>query len=203
MAWRIKVGIIGAGAIGRAFARRLVRADIVAVISNQRGPASLAPLVREIGGDLTAVTAHEAAGEEVVLLAVPWLGLPAAVAGIPDWEGRIVIDATNPIVTPDFGIADLGGRLSSEVVAGLVPGAHLVKAFNTLPAQLLGEDPGSAGGRRVMFYSGDHARAKTEVGRLIERLGFAGIDLGRIAEGGRLQHVPDGPLPALNLVRFE
>jgi 8-hydroxy-5-deazaflavin:NADPH oxidoreductase len=203
MAWGMKIGIIGAGGIGQAVARQLVRAGIPAVISNRRGPESLSALVQAIGGDLTAVTVKEAANEEAVLIAVPWVEVPAAVGGIPDWEGRIVIDATNPILMPGYAIADLGGRPSSEVVAELAPGAQLVKAFNTLPPGLLGADPRQAGGRRVLFYSGDHARAKAEVGRLIEQLGFAGIDLGRLAEGGRLQQFPTGPLPVLDLLRMD
>jgi 8-hydroxy-5-deazaflavin:NADPH oxidoreductase len=94
---------------------------------------------------------------------------------------------TNPIGPPDFQPFDLGGRSSSEVVASLVPGARLVKAFNTLPSALLGQSPQQANGRRVLFYSGDDAEAKAEVGRLIERLGLAGIDLGGLVSGGRLQ----------------
>jgi predicted dinucleotide-binding enzyme len=199
----MKVGIIGAGAIGRAFAQALARSDVAAVMSSLRGPESLAPFLRGLGGDVTAATVAGAASEEMVLLALPWTEISAAVGTIPDWEGRIVIDATNPISFPPYRVLDLEGRLSSEVVAGLLPGAQLVKAFNTLPARLLEEGPRAAGGRRVVVYCGDHARAKAEVGRLVERLGFAGVDLGRIAEGGRLQHVPLGPFPGLDLVRLD
>ena len=84
----------------------------------------------------------------------------------------------------------------------LSPGAQLVKAFNTLPPELLAAEPMQAGGRRVIFYSGDHLRAKIEVGRLIARLGFAGIDLGPLASGGRLQQFPDGVLWGQNLIRL-
>lgn len=71
-----------------------------------------------------------------------------------------------------------------------------------LPPQLLSEDPCAEGGRRVLFYSGDDVQARAEVGGLIERLGFFGIDLGSLAVGGRLVQFPGGPLPALNLVKF-
>jgi len=66
----------------------------------------------------------------------------------------------------------------------------------------LNRDPGAEGGRRVLFYSGDDAQAKSEVGALIDRLGFFRIDLGPLAVGGRLVQFPGGPLPALNLVKF-
>lgn len=198
----MSIGIIGAGAIGQAFARQLARAGIDVVISNSRGSDSLAALARDIGPCVTPGTVELAAEEEIVFVAVPWVRLQDALTDLPYWDGRIVIDANNPFVPPDFKPADLGGRTSSEIVADLVPGAHVVKAFNTLTAGVLAADPNEAGGRRVVFFSGDHSRAKAEVGRLIDRLGFAGIDLGRLAEGGKLQQAPGGPLAGLNLVKL-
>jgi predicted dinucleotide-binding enzyme len=88
------------------------------------------------------------------------------------------------------------------VFAGLVPGARVVKAFNHLQPHLLSGDPKAEGGRRVLFYSGDDARAKADIGALIERLGFFGIDLGSLAIGGALVQFPGGPLPVHNLVKF-
>jgi 8-hydroxy-5-deazaflavin:NADPH oxidoreductase len=198
----LKVGVIGAGGIGTAFARQASRAGHDVLISNSRGPASLAALVGDLGRTVRSGTPKEASQAEIVLLAVPWRHLPQAVEGLAPWGGRIVLDATNPLGPPDFQVADLGGRTSSEVVADLVPGARLVKAFNTLPPRLLAADPGEGGGRRVLFFSGDDAPAKAAVGRLIDSLGFAGIDLGGLVSGGRLHQFPGGPLPALNLVRL-
>jgi 8-hydroxy-5-deazaflavin:NADPH oxidoreductase len=77
-----------------------------------------------------------------------------------------------------------------------------VKAFNHLLAAVLAGDPTSEGGRRVLFYSGNDAAAKAEIGALIDRLGFFGIDLGDLAIGSRLVQFPGGPLPAHNLVKF-
>lgn len=196
------IGIIGSGAIGTAFARTLARAGIEAVISNSRGPDSLQELMRELGPSIRAVNREEAAQAGIVFVAVNWTKLPAAMAGLPDWKGRIVIDANNAIEAPLFKPVDLGGRASSEVFADLVPGARVVKAFNHLRAELLAADPRSDGGRRVLFYSGNDATAKAEVAALIERLGFAGIDLGSLAVGGKLAQFPGGPLPNQNLVRI-
>ncbi|MCY1561261.1 hypothetical protein D9M68_984920 [compost metagenome] len=83
-----------------------------------------------------------------------------------------------------------------------MPGARVVKAFNHLRPELLAADPAERGGQRVLFFAGDDAQAKAEVGALIGRLGFAGIDLGTLAVGGRLTQFPGGPLPTLELVRF-
>ena len=197
------IGIIGAGNIGAAFARALAKHHIPAVIANSRGPESLASLVRTLGSSIRAGTREEAAAQDIVLVAVNWSTLPAALAGLPDWQDHIVIDANNPIEAPLFQPADLGGRASSEIFSGLVPGARVVKAFNHLLPPLLSGDPRSEGGQRVLFYSGDDARAKADVGGLIEQLGFFGIDLGSLAIGGRLVQFPGGPLPALNLVKFD
>ncbi|MER9597185.1 MULTISPECIES: NAD(P)-binding domain-containing protein [unclassified Mesorhizobium] len=195
------IGIIGSGAIGTAFAGTLGRAGVEATISNSRGPDSLKDLVRELGPSIKAGTRDEAARADIVFVAVNWTKLPAAMAGLPDWTGRIVIDANNPIEAPLFKPADLGGRVSSEAFADLVPGARVVKAFNHLRAELLATDPRSDGGRRVLFYSGNDIAAKAEVASLIERIGFVGIDLGSLAIGGKLAQFPGGPLPNLNLVK--
>jgi predicted dinucleotide-binding enzyme len=196
------IGIIGAGAIGAAFARALSRQGIELVIANSRGPESLASLVAELGPTARAGTREEAAAQPIVLVAVNWSKLPAALAGLPAFDGRIVIDANNSIEAPTFKAIDLQGRMSSEVFAEWVPGARVVKAFNHLAAGLLERDPAAEGGRRVLFVSGDDADAKAQVVDLIERVGFFGIDLGTLSVGAGLAQFPGGPLPILNLVRF-
>lgn len=198
----LSIGIIGAGNIGTAFAHALARRNIPAILSNSRGPDSLQALAQSIGPGMHAGTREEAAAQSIVLVAVNWSKLPAALAGLPYFDGRIVIDANNPVEAPLFKPAELHGRASSEAFAGLVPGARVVKAFNHLRPELLAADPAEHGGQRVLFYAGDDAHAKAEVGALIGRLGFAGIDLGTLAVGGRLTQFPGGPLPALDLVRF-
>ncbi|SOZ49256.1 NADP oxidoreductase coenzyme F420-dependent [Cupriavidus taiwanensis] len=196
------IGVIGAGAIGTAFATALARHGIQAVVANSRGPETLRDAVKAIGPSIRPGTRDEAAAQDIVLVAVNWSKLPQALAGLPDFGGRIVIDANNPIEAPLFRPADLHGRSSSEVFADLVPGARVVKAFNHLQPALVAGDPQAVGGRRVMFLSGDDANAKAEVARLIDRLGFFGIDLGSLDVGGRQHQFPGGPLAALNLVRI-
>lgn len=189
--------IIGAGAIGTAIARLLAGAGIEVKIANSRGPSTLASLAAELGSRVRPATVAEAAQAEVVFLSVPWSRIGGAVNGVGEWGGRIVVDTTNPIEAPGFKPFDLGGRASSEMVAELMPGARVVKAFNHLPPPLLVP---AEGGQRVLFYSGEHAEAKQEVAQLMARLGFFGIDLGG-TEGGKLAQFPGGPLPALNLLK--
>ena len=131
----------------------------------------------------------------IVVIAVPWDRVPEAVQGI-EWDGQTVIDATN-----DWAADDLNGRTSSELVADLVAGARLVKAANTLSAEMLGSDPHEAGGQRVIFISGDDADAKAEVVALSQDAGFAAIDLGDLATGGAMQQIHH-PLAGVNLIRL-
>ncbi len=183
--------ILGSGAIGTALARRFAAGGIDVSLANTRGPESLAGLVGELGSLVKAVTVAEAHRADMVILAIPFDAVPDAVKGV-EWDGRIVVDATNAFDIPAFTPRDLMGRLSTQVVADSVPGARVVKAFNTLFAAVLGADPAVPGGRRVLFVSGDDIPARAAVVDLVELLGFAAVDLGSIAEGGRAQQFGGG-----------
>ena len=198
----MRVGFIGAGGIGQALAGHVAKAGYEVIVSNSRGPESLAGVVTQLGGLTRAGTRQEAAQADVVVLAVQWPQVPAALSGLPPWGGRILVDATNPVIDPGLRLAELNGRTSSEIVASLAPGARVVKAGNTLVRAMLASDPRHAGGRRVLFMSGDDTPAKAEVGGILEKMGFATIDLGGLASGGRLQQFPGGPLPTLNLIKM-
>lgn len=198
----MRIGILGAGAVGSAIATVLARAGIEAKIVNRRGPAVLGPLAASLGPQVTVGTREEVLGADIVFVAVPWGRIAEAVAG-GDWQGRIVVDCTNALEGPSFKPVDLGGRTSSEVFAEWVPGARVVKAFNHMLPHLVAGDPRAEGGRRVLFMAGDDAAAKAELGALIDRTGFYRIDLGGLREGGRMIEFPGGPLPALNLVVFD
>src|SRR5947208_2094602 len=137
----MSIGIIGSGALGSNVARALARKGLAAMISNSRGPASLAPLITELGPSINAVTVQEAAAADIVLVAVRWVDIGKALSGLPAWNGRIVIDGTNPVEflepnSPEandpsnplaaYGIKaiDLGGKHSSRVFREFAPGAR-------------------------------------------------------------------------------
>jgi len=189
------VGIIGAGRLGQAMARVATHAGRSVVIANSRGPESLTTVVSALGEGVSAGTPGEAASAGIVVVAVPWDRVGEAVSGL-EWAGQVVIDATN-----DWAADDLDGRTSSEIVAGIVAGARVVKAANTLRAEVLESDPDEAGGRRVIFVSGDDADAKAEVVALFQDAGFAPIDLGDLATGGAMQQIHH-PLAGVNLVQL-
>ena len=183
--------VLGSGAIGTALVRRFAAKSIDVALANTKGPESLGGLVRELGPIVKPVTASEALRAEVVILAIPFDAVRGAVKGV-EWDRRVVVDATNAIDFPAFSPRDLNGRPSTEIVADAVSGARVVKAFNTLPAAILGVDPAVLGGRRVLFVSGDDPSARLVVMDLVERLGFAAVDLGGLAEGGRAQQFGGG-----------
>lgn len=198
-----EVGIVGAGALGKALASHFCRCSIRSVICNSRAPATLDEIVRALGPNVRAAAWEEAVAQEVVILALPWPRVPDILERVSDWEGRIIIDATNPwhprhvSATPE-----LDDRPSGERIVELARGAHVVMAFNALSATVFAPSPTEAGGRRVIFYSGDHTRAKRKVAGLISDLGFAAVDLGPLAVGGRLLQSPDSALAMLNYVQL-
>jgi len=190
----MKIGIIGAGHIGGTAARIFARAGHEIAVSNSRGPASLEDLVatinREIGGSrVRAATVADAARfGEIVLLAAPWRAQEA----LPDPElvrGKIVIDAMNPY-SASGGVIDLGSSTSSEEVARRLPGARVVKAFNTIYWEHLankGRPDFALERRQAIFIAGDDLAAKKVVSELVGELGFGPIDTGSLREGGRSQ----------------
>jgi predicted dinucleotide-binding enzyme len=196
-------GIIGAGNIGQTVARHLLKAGHPVILSNSSGPDTLIETVNALGEGAVAGTVKQAASTDIVLLSLPWSQVPT-LSNVVDWTNRLVIDATNHFISyaPDFQVADLGTRASSEVVASLLPGARLVKAFNTIYFKILAQDPVVGEGNRVLFISGDDNDAKSEVASIIAAIGFAPVDLGSLGTGSKLQQAK-GALATLNLVKLK
>jgi 8-hydroxy-5-deazaflavin:NADPH oxidoreductase len=199
----MRFGTIGAGAVALGFAREALRAGHQVVLSKKHGPDSLAEVVAELGNGASAATVAEAASLDYVLFAVPWPNVEGALRGLPAWNGRVLIDATNPFTaySPKLVLADLGDKGASEIVAALAHGARVVKAFNSIVIERFNQGPAKNGGRRVIFVSGDHAEPIEFVKDLIASFGFAPIHLGGLAAGGRMQQA-GGPLAGRDLVDF-
>lgn len=197
------IGIIGTGMIGGAIALRLGAKAIAATVANSRGPETLNELVAKAGPSITAGTVEEAASKDIVFLSVNWPKLQGVLAGLPDWNNRILIDTNNPMQRPPLPPIDVAGRASSSIIQEWAPGARVVKAFNHHYFMNLEKGPDADGGRRVLFYAGDDAAAKAEVAKLIDQLGFFGLDLGDIEHGSRLFQSPGGPLIAHDFVKID
>jgi 8-hydroxy-5-deazaflavin:NADPH oxidoreductase len=192
---------LGAGTIGQAVSRHVLNAGHDVMLSNGRGPDTLTSLIAEFGPGASAGTVAEAAAADMVLLATPWDNVRDALDGLPDWNGRILIDATNQFSVSRREVADLGGQTGSEWIASLAPGARVIKAFNALYARYIAPDPRHDAGRQVLFYAGDDADAKQTFHVLFEAIGFAPIDIGPLREGGRLMQIGGGPLSALHALK--
>lgn len=190
----MQIGILGSGNIGGTCARLFVDAGHDVMVSHSGPPETLRDEVAKLGPHARAGTVEEAARfGEVVVLAIPWrerASLPASAL-----RGKIAIDAMNPYA-PDMSVYDLGDSTSSEEVAKAVPGARLVKAFNTLFAKDLasrGRRDMPLPERTVLFMAGDDEDAKRAVAGLIREIGFAAVDTGLLRDGGRLQQ-PGSPI---------
>lgn len=175
--------IIGAGAVGQALAKMFARKDIEVAIASTRAPKALAPLATAIGTTVIPSSLNEAIKADIILLAVPFWAHGEVANTAKDWRGKIIIDVTNA-----YGVSpsDLGSLPSSAVVAKAFGAAALVKAFNHLPAGVLAQEPSIDGWRRVVFLSSDNDSALPVVSTLVEQLGYAPVNLGRLAEGGLL-----------------
>lgn len=201
----MRIGFIGAGTLTKTFGRHLINAGHAIVVSNSRGPETLAELVADLGPGATAGTKKQAADCDIVILATNWVNVPAALKDI-DWHGRILVDATNAHMNPKpdisregvkRSIAALNGRTSSEMVAEMAVGARLVKSISNMPMAWI-QDFSSHKPKTVIFSSGDDGEAKKIVIDLIDSIGFVAIDLGSLAEGGAMHQV-GAPLSGLDL----
>ena len=187
----MKIAIIGSGKIGSTAARLFIGAGHEVAIANRRGPQSLEPLQRELGAALQPASIEDAVRfGDVVLVAVPLHAIDALPAA--SFAGKIVVDANNYYPNRDGHIPELDRdeTTSSELLARHLPGARVVKAFNTMYYATLGEagDPSKPEDDRLaLFVAGDDQQAKQVAIDLIEQLGFAAMDNGSLADGGRRQ----------------
>ncbi|AEG43875.1 NADPH-dependent F420 reductase [Isoptericola variabilis] len=189
------IGFIGSGHVGGTLARLAAHAGYDVVLSNSRGPETLADLVEEIGTRARAATPAEAArAGDLVVVSVPL----AALGDLPvaDLAGRTVVDTCNYYPQRDgrIPVLDEETTTTSELLAALLPGAHVVKAFNNIAwvhLPMLARAPGDPE-RSALPVAGDDdtpeaAAAKRAVIELVERVGFHAHDVGPLAEGWRFQ----------------
>lgn len=189
----MNIGVIGSGNIGAGAARLFAAAGHRVVVSNSRGPETLEGLVEEIGPGVRAGPVGEAAEfGEVVMEAIPfgrYEELPA-----DKLSGKVFVTASNYYPGRN-GELYLGGRASAELVREHLPGARVVKAFNTIPFGRLrenGRPDAPVEERETIFLAGDDEEAKRIVSGLIEDIGFAPVDTGTLA-GSRRQE-PGSPV---------
>ena len=192
MAWvaMTTIGLIGSGNIGSTVARLAIEAGHDVVLSNSRGPQTLADLVADLGPKARAATAAEAAAAgEVVVVAIPF-GRYREIPVEP-LAGKVVIDADNYYWERDgrFPEVDAGTRTSSGLLAAHLPTSRVVKAFNTIFYGELASQgqPAGSPGRRALPIAGDDAEAKKVVADLIDSFGYDVVDAGTLADSARFE----------------
>jgi len=194
--------IVGFGKIGQALAQAFARKNLAVTVASRRPPDALAPQARAMGPTVVAGTLRDALEADTIILAVPFEEHRAVARALPNWNGKVIIDAMNSRVPPE----ELDGLPSSAFAAKAFTGARFVKGFNHLGAAILATDPTVEGGHRVVFLSSDDEEAIAPVADLARQLGFAPVKLGRFNEGGALVHARGrawGPLIFQDLFKKE
>ena len=185
----MKIGIIGSGNVGGALGSRWAKAGHE-VVFGSRHPhgGDMKELLKQAGGKSRAATLAETAREaDVLLLATPWTATQEIVEHLGELNGKIIIDATNPMFPDLSGLTHGTTTSGGEQVAQWARGAKLVKAFNTVGSNIM-TDPSFGGGHRpAMFYCGDDQHAKDVAKKLIDEIGFEAIDAGAFRQARLLE----------------
>lgn len=190
----MKITVIGAGNMGSGFVAQLTRAGHQVSVT-ARGADKAAHVAAAHPGARAVPVAGAAEGADAVILAVGYDNAADALRGVGDLRGKVVIDITNPL-TPDYMGLTLGYSTSAaEEIAKAVPGAQVVKAFNTVFAQVLAGGADFGNGRKVnVFVASDSAHAKQVATTVAESMGFAVVDAGALKNARYLE-----PLGGLNI----
>jgi 8-hydroxy-5-deazaflavin:NADPH oxidoreductase len=189
------IGLIGAGHIGSQIARLAIAHGHHVVISNSRGPETLATLVSELGPNARAATAVDAAkAGDIVVVTLPLKNYRSV--PVEPLAGKIVIDTNNYYPQRDGQIPELDNESTtvSELLQAHLPTSRVVKAFNHIYAAQLTTDGRLAGteSRRALVIAGDDLDAKTRVKELLDQFGFDAVDAGALKEGWRIQRDTPG-----------
>ncbi|AGG90225.1 MULTISPECIES: NAD(P)-binding domain-containing protein [Rhodanobacter] len=190
----MNITLIGTGNMGSALAKQLTRAGH-AVRITARDPAKAQALAAANPGAVAAAPADALAGSDVVIVATGYADAVPALRSLGSLAGKVVIDITNPLTADYMGLTLGHDTSAAEEIAKALPEAEVVKALNTLFAQVLADGPQFADGQVApAFFAGDSERAKQTAKALIESLGFAAIDAGPLKNARYLE-----PLAALNI----
>lgn len=175
----MRIAVIGTGRVGSVLGRRWARAGHTVVFGSRRpDSASVRELLDDAGSAASAASPAEATAQaDVVVLAVPGSGAEEVAVSLGDLAGKILVDCTNPIVAGGGGLSVGFDDSGAERIARVVPGARVVKAFNTTGSANMA-DPIYPSGPLSMFVCGDDPEARAVVSELAEELGFDAVDSG-------------------------
>jgi predicted dinucleotide-binding enzyme len=183
------VGFLGAGHLSRRLGASLLAAGHEIVLTNSRGPHTLVDLVAELGSGASATSDSELVDScDLIILAVRWEHIDKAFAQLGACKGKIVVDPINNLGSSLTDRIEIGERTSSEIIAGMLADARIVKAFNHAPINRMAKPKGL-----TLYLCGNDADAKDVVAGLIRDIGGVPYDTGDLRDGERLQGI-EGPL---------
>ncbi len=187
------ISIIGAGNMGKGLAALFAQAGHRVTLA-ARDVAKAEAAARAIGSGVVGVAVSDAADADVVVLAVPYEGAPEAINAAGGLSGKVVVDITNPMKADYSGLSIGHTTSAAEEIQKHAPQARVVKAFNTIFAQVL-QNGGKAGGRAATtFVASDDADARALVIELARSAGFEATDTGSLDKARFLE-----PVAALNI----
>ena len=186
------ITILGYGNVGSGLAKQFVKAGHAVTLTGRS--LDKAQAVAEATGAKALPLDQAAKGVEVVVLAVPYGEAAAALASLGDLQGKVIVDVTNPLSADYMGLTVGFSTSAAEEIAKAVPGAFVVKAFNTLFAQVMHQGAGFGGAKGTVFFAGDEPKAKDTVKALIDSVGFDAVDAGGLKNARYLE-----PVAGLNI----
>jgi 8-hydroxy-5-deazaflavin:NADPH oxidoreductase len=190
----MQVTVIGAGNMGAAFVKQLSLAGHQIRVT-ARDLQKAQQVASQYQNAQAVPAANAANGSDVVILATGFAESVSALQSVGDLKGKVVIDITNPLTADYMGLTIGHSTSAAEEIAKAVPQATIVKAFNTVFAQVLAEGANFGNGQKItVFYAGDDARAKTTVRELAQSMGFATVDAGGLKNARYLE-----PVAGLNI----
>jgi predicted dinucleotide-binding enzyme len=190
----MKITVIGAGNMGSAFVKQLVHAGHQVSVT-ARDSAKAAQLAAAYPGAKAVQVAGAASDADAIVLATGYADAQQALRAVGDLDGKVVVDITNPLTADYMGLTVGHSTSAAEEIAKAVPGAEVVKAFNTVFAQVLAEGADFGNGRKAsVFIAGDSERAKQTAAAIAESIGFAVVDAGGLKNARYLE-----PLAGLNI----
>ncbi len=185
----MKVTVIGAGNMGAAFVKQLTRAGHQVAIT-ARNLEKAQAVAQANPGAVAVAPAGAAASADAIVLATGYGDAVTALQSLGDLGGKVVIDITNPLTADYMGLTLGHSTSASEEIAKAVPGAQVVKAFNTVFAQVLSDGADFGNGQTVtVFAASDSERAKQTATALAQSMGFATVDAGGLKNARYLEPV--------------
>lgn len=185
----MKVLVIGAGNMGSGFVKQLAAAGH-AVSVTARDAAKASAVASQFANATAVPAAGAAEGQDVVILATGYGDAVSALQSVGNLHGKVVVDITNPLTADYMGLTLGHSTSAAEEIAKAIPGAEVVKAFNTVFAQVLVDGADFGGGQTVsVFVASDSERAKQTAKTLAESMGFATVDAGGLKNARYLEPV--------------